>query len=187
MEFAFLDSSTINNQSSIFGDLHKQLTHSLFSFLSPLSSSILNRRVLLLHVLGLPGLLGANALEIVLEESRAPANLTNQAGQDWIKRTGIALDLLYMSTSPKIRNTLATLLDRRDVVAMWEHLATFGPLLDIVYNSKLIQEFTLESFQPSDTVETYSQRLLRYQCKLQSSEYPISEPTTGSKTVSWHT
>jgi hypothetical protein len=92
--------------------------------------------------------------------------LTNQAGQDWIERKGITLN---MSTGPKIRNPLATFLDRRDVVAMWERPVN-------VYTFKLIQEFTLESFQASDTVETYSQKLLHYPCKLQSSEYPISEP-----------
>jgi hypothetical protein len=63
-------------------------------------------------------LLAANALEIVLGESLTPANLANQAGHDWIKRRGTALNLLYMSTSPEIRNTLTSFLDERDVVAM---------------------------------------------------------------------
>ena len=59
---------------------------------------------------------------------------------------------------------------------MWTHLATFDLSLNSVYTLQLIQEFTLESFQASDNVETYSQRLLDYQRKLNSSEYPISEP-----------
>jgi hypothetical protein len=121
-------------------------------------------------------LLAANAPEIVLRESPAPANLANQAGQDWIKRRGTALNLLYMSTSPKIRNTLTSFLNERDVVAMWVHLATFNLSLDSVYTLKLLQEFTLESFQTADTVELYTQRLLNYQRKLQSSEYPILDP-----------
>jgi hypothetical protein len=83
-------------------------------------------------------LLAANALDIVLGESTAPGNLASQAGQEWIKRRGIALNLLYMSTSPKIRNTLTTFLDERNVTAMWEHLATFDLLRDSVYTLKLV-------------------------------------------------
>jgi hypothetical protein len=83
-------------------------------------------------------LLAANALEIVLGESLTPANLANQAGHDWIKRRGTALNLLYMLTSPEIRNTLTSFLDGRDVVAMWEHLATFDLSLDSVYTLKLL-------------------------------------------------
>ena len=121
-------------------------------------------------------LLAANALDIVLGESTAPGNLASQAGQEWTKRRGIALNLLYMSTSPEIRNTLTTFLDERNVTAMWEHLATFDLSHDSVYTLKLVQDFTLKTFKSTDTVETYSQRLLGYQLKLQTSEYPILDP-----------
>jgi hypothetical protein len=121
-------------------------------------------------------LLAANALDIVRGDSIAPANLANQAGQDWVKRRGIALNLLYMSTSPEIKNTLVSFLDDQNITAMWEHLATFDLSLDSVYTLKLVQEFNLESFKSTDTIESYSQRLLSYQLKLQSSDYPIPEP-----------
>jgi hypothetical protein len=80
-----------------------------------------------------------------------------------------------MSTRAGTQKTLKVFLDTRDVVAMWSHLATFDLSLDSVYTLKLIQEFTLESFQASDTVEAYSHRFLDYQRKLESSEYPILE------------
>jgi hypothetical protein len=121
-------------------------------------------------------LLAANALDIVLGESLAPPNLASQAGQDWSKRKGIALSLLYQSTSPEIKNTLATYLENRDVTGLWEHLATFDLSLNGVYALKLVQEFELESFKPTDTIESYSQRLLSYQLNLQSSKYPINDP-----------
>src|SRR6266487_3600785 len=121
-------------------------------------------------------LLAANALDIVRGASIAPANLANQAGQDWVKRRGIALNLLYMSTSPEIKNTLVMFLDDQNITAMWEHLATFDLSLDSVYTLKLVQEFNLESFKSTDMIESYSQRLLSYQLKLQSSDYPIPEP-----------
>ena len=107
-------------------------------------------------------LLAANAFEITIGESLAPANLASQAGLDWIKRKGMAINLLYMSTSLEIRNTLTSFLNNQEIVAMWEHLAIFDLLHNSIYTLKLIQEFTLESFKAINTVESYTQRLLDY-------------------------
>jgi hypothetical protein len=49
-------------------------------------------------------LLAANALDIAIREPLVPANLTNQGGQEWTKKRGTALNLLYMSTSHEISN-----------------------------------------------------------------------------------
>jgi len=121
-------------------------------------------------------LLAANALEIALGESLAPANIATQAGQEWVRKRDIALRLPYNSTVPEIQKSLEPLHNSKDVVAMWTHLATFDPSLDSIFCMQLMEEFALESFRASDTVETYSQRLLDYQNTLKSSEYPISEP-----------
>jgi hypothetical protein len=71
---------------------------------------------------------------------------------------------------------LSTYLENRDITGLWEHLATFDLSLNGVYTLKLVQELALESYRPTDIVETYSQRLLSYQLKLQSSKYPIDDP-----------
>ncbi|MCJ1360066.1 MAG: hypothetical protein MMC33_010069 [Icmadophila ericetorum] len=118
-------------------------------------------------------LLAANAFDIVTGESTPPAG--GERRQDWIKRRGIALNLLYMSTSAEIRNTLTTYLNDCNVIGMWEHLKSLDLSNDAVYSLNLVQAFNLEFFKASETVEAFAQRLIGYQLKLQDTEYKLTD------------
>ena len=119
-------------------------------------------------------LLAANAFDIVTGNQALPAT-AGATRRDWIKRRGIALSLLYMSTILEIRTTLRTYLDANDVTGMWEHLKSVDLSKDAVYCLEQVRLFNLETFKATDTIESFSQRLIGYQLKLQDTEYKLSD------------
>lgn len=118
-------------------------------------------------------LLAANAFDIVTGESAQPAGGDRRL--DWVKRRGIALNLLYMSTTPEIRNTLTTYLNDLDITGMWEHLKSLDLSQDAVYCLDQVRAFNLEVFSTTDTVESFAQRLISYQLKLQDTDYRLTD------------
>ena len=109
--------------------------------------------------------MGVNAYDIVTGNQVLPA-ATRALRQDWIKRRGIALNLLYISTILEIRTTLRTYLDANDVTGMWEHLKSVDLSKDTIYCLEQVRLFNLETFKATDTIESFSQRLISYQLKL---------------------
>ena len=120
-------------------------------------------------------LLAANAFDIVTGAQAQPA-VAGTLRQDWIKRRGIALNLLYMSTISEIRNTLTVYLDNYDITGMWEHLKSLDLSKDAVYCLNQVRAFNLEEFdKATDTIESFAQRLIGYQLKLQDTEHRLTE------------
>ena len=119
-------------------------------------------------------LLAANTYDIATGTAPEPAS--GERRLDWIKRRGITLNLLYMSTALEIRNTLTTYLDDANITGMWEYLKTLDLAQDAVYCLNQVRDFNLETFNKStDTVESFAQRLIGYQLKLQDTEHRLTD------------
>ena len=121
-------------------------------------------------------LISADAWDIVQGTDPAPANLTNPAGKEWKTRRGRALQILYNSVSTGIRSSLDLYMELQDPVRLWEHLATYSNAEDKLFITNILQTFHNDRYKPpNDTIETYANRLQKYQNSLAETTNPITD------------